>query len=83
MGKSGTGGGFKKFGRNETDISDASRPVKASEDSARKAVGIEYIELPIAYNRLAIAMNKENTGLTKITVAELKKNVRTRCTRKN
>ncbi len=73
VGESGTGGGFKKFGRNETDISDASRPVKASEDSACKAANIDYIELPIAYDGLAIVVNKENTWLTKITVAELKK----------
>lgn len=73
VGESGTGGGFKKFGRNETDISDASRPVKASEDSVCKAAGIEYIELPIAYDGLAIVANKENNWLNKITVAELKK----------
>ncbi len=73
VGESGTGGGFKKFGRGETDISNASRPIKASEDSACKAANIEYIELPIAYDGLAIVVNKENTWLEKITVAELKK----------
>ena len=73
VGESGTGGGFKKFERSETDISDASRPIKAQEDSICKAAGIEYIELPIAYDGLAIVVNKENTWLSKIAVAELKK----------
>ena len=73
VGTSGTGGGFKKFGRNETDISDASRPVSHSEDSICKAAGIDYIELPIAYDGLAVVVNKENTWLTSITVKELKK----------
>ena len=73
VGTSGTGGGFKKFGRNETDISDASRPISRTEDSICKAAGIEYIELPIAYDGLAIVVNKDNTWLTKITVKELKK----------
>ncbi len=73
VGESGTGGGFKKFGRGETDISNASRPIKASEDSICKASAVEYIELPVAYDGLAIVVNKENTWLDKITVAELKK----------
>src|SRR5689334_10317146 len=50
VGESGTGGGFKKFGRGETDISDASRPIKASEDSICNAAQINYIELPIAFD---------------------------------
>ncbi len=73
VGESGTGGGFKKFGRGETDISDASRPIKGGEDSICKAGSIEYIELPVAYDGLAVVVNKENTWLDKITVAELKK----------
>lgn len=73
VGESGTGGGFKKFMRAEIDISDASRPIKASEDSGCKAAGVEYIELPISYDGLAIVVNKENTWLDKITVKELKK----------
>ena len=73
VGESGTGGGFKKFMRAEIDISDASRPIKASEDSGCKTAGIEYIELPISYDGLAIVVNKENTWLNKITVKELKK----------
>lgn len=73
VGESGTGGGFKKFSRGEADISNASRPIKASEDSLCKANGVEYIELPIAFDGLAVIVNKENTWLEKITVAELKK----------
>ena len=73
VGTSGTGGGFKKFGRNETDISDASRPISHTEDSICKAASIDYIELPIAYDGLAVVINKDNDWLTKITVKELKK----------
>ena len=72
VGLSGTGGGFKKFERGETDISDASRPITATEDSICKAAGIDYIELPIAYDGLAIIVNKDNKWLDKITVKELK-----------
>ena len=73
VGTSGTGGGFKKFGRGETDISDASRPITHSEDSICKAASIDYIELPIAYDGLAVVVNKGNTWLNSITVKELKK----------
>jgi phosphate transport system substrate-binding protein len=73
VGESGTGGGFKKFGRGDIDISNASRPIKATEDSLCKANNIEYIELPIAYDGLAVVVNKENTWLNSITVKELKK----------
>lgn len=73
IGESGTGGGFKKFGRGDTDLSNASRPIKPSEDSLCKASNIEYIELPIAYDGMAIVVNPANTWVTNITVAELKK----------
>lgn len=73
IGVSGTGGGFKKFIRKEIDIADASRTIKASEDSACKADGIEYIELPIAYDGLAIVVNPANTWVDYLTVEELKK----------
>ncbi|MBX9851419.1 MAG: PstS family phosphate ABC transporter substrate-binding protein [Cytophagaceae bacterium] len=71
--ESGTGGGFKKFARKEIDISNASRPIKKSEDSACKAGGVKYIELPIAYDGLAVVVNPQNTWVDKLTVAELKK----------
>lgn len=72
VGISGTGGGFQKFCRNETDISDASRPIRAAEMDACKAAGIEFIELPVAYDGLAIVVNPKNTWATDITSAELK-----------
>ncbi len=73
IGESGTGGGFKKFGRGETDISNASRPIKPSEDSLCRANGIEYIELPICYDGLAVVVHPQNDWVDKMTVAELKK----------
>ncbi len=73
VGISGTGGGFQKFCRGETDISDASRPISATEIEACKKAGIEYIELPIAYDGLAVVVNPKNTWASTITVAELKK----------
>jgi phosphate transport system substrate-binding protein len=72
VGLSGTGGGFKKFGRNEIDINDASRPIKASEDSICKANGISFTEIKVAYDGLAVVVSKENTWCKDITVAELK-----------
>lgn len=73
VGVSGTGGGFKKFSRGETDISDASRPIKDKEIAACKENNISYIELSVAYDGLAVIANPENDWLTDITVAELKK----------
>jgi phosphate transport system substrate-binding protein len=73
VGISGTGGGFQKFCRGETDISDASRPISPTEVEACGKAGITYIELPIAYDGIAIAVNPRNTWATTITTAELKK----------
>ncbi len=73
VGSSGTGGGFQKFCRDETDISNASRPIKATELEACSKAGIEFIELPVAYDGLAIVVNPKNTWVTSMTVAELKK----------
>ena len=73
IGVSGTGGGFKKFIRKEIDIADASRVIKASEDSACTSDSIEYIELPIAYDGLAVVINPQNTWVDYLTVEELKK----------
>src|SRR5918999_4427260 len=69
---SGTGGGFQKFCAGETDISDASRPIRPTEIEACKKTGIEYIELPIAYDGLAIVVNPKNTWAPSMTTAELK-----------
>jgi phosphate transport system substrate-binding protein len=73
VGTSGTGGGFQKFCRNETDISDASRPIKSTELEACSQGGVDFIELPVAYDGLAVVVNPKNTWVTSMTVAELKK----------
>lgn len=72
VGVSGTGGGFKKFCRGETDISNASRPILAKEIEDCKAAGITFIELPVAYDALTVVVNPQNTWATSLTVAELK-----------
>src|SRR5687767_8323259 len=73
VGISGTGGGFKKFCRGETDVQDASRPILTVEMEACRAAGIKYYELPIAYDALTVAVSPQNTWLTQLTVADLKK----------
>jgi phosphate transport system substrate-binding protein len=72
VGISGTGGGFQKFCRGEIDIADASRPISASEIEACKKTGVEYVELPVAFDGIAIAVNPKNTWIDTITTAELK-----------
>ncbi|MCX7147125.1 MAG: PstS family phosphate ABC transporter substrate-binding protein [Sulfuritalea sp.] len=72
VGISGTGGGFKKFCRGETDISDASRPILKKEMDDCKAAGIEYLELPVAYDALTVVINPKNDWIKSMTVAELK-----------
>ena len=73
VGISGTGGGFKKFCNGETDISNASRPIKESEVELCKQNGIEYIELPVAFDGLAVMVNPSNEFVSCLTVEELKK----------
>lgn len=73
VGFSGTGSGFKKFMRKEIDICTASRPIKTSEDSTLKASGIEYYEIPVAFDGLVVVVNPENDWVDYLTVAELKK----------
>jgi phosphate transport system substrate-binding protein len=73
VGISGTGGGFKKFCRGETDISNASRPILKKEMEDCKAAGVEYYELPVAFDALTVVMNPKNSFLKQITVEELKK----------
>ncbi len=73
VGISGTGGGFKRFAVGETDISDASRPIKDKEYAAAKKAGVEFIEMPVAYDGLSIVVNKENTWAKSLTVNDLKK----------
>ncbi len=73
VGVSGTGGGFKKFAPGETDISNASRPIKASEAALAVKSGVQFIELPVAFDALTIVVNKQNTWAKNITTEELKK----------
>jgi phosphate transport system substrate-binding protein len=73
VGISGTGGGFKKFCVGETDISDASRPIKKEEHETAGKNSVNYIELPVAYDGIAVVVNPKNTWCDKLTVAELKK----------
>lgn len=73
VGISGTGGGFKRFCRGETDISDASRPIKQKEKDAARESGINYIEIPVAYDGLSVMVNPKNTWVDYLTVKELKK----------
>jgi phosphate transport system substrate-binding protein len=73
VGISGTGGGFKKFCNGETAISDASRPIKLSEVQLCADNGIEYIELPVAFDGLAVMVSPKNDWVTGMTVKELKK----------
>jgi phosphate transport system substrate-binding protein len=73
VGISGTGGGFKKFCRGEIDISDASRPILKKEMDDCKAAGIEYFELPVAFDALTVVVNPKNSFIKTLTVAELKK----------
>ncbi|MFA5059362.1 MAG: PstS family phosphate ABC transporter substrate-binding protein [Candidatus Omnitrophota bacterium] len=72
VGISGTGGGFKRFCRGETDISNASRPIKSKEVDACKEGGVSYIELEVAYDGLAVVVNPQNNWVDYLTVAELK-----------
>lgn len=73
VGVSGTGGGFKKFCRTETDISNASRQISKSEMEACKTAGVAYFELPVAFDALTVVINPRNSWLKQATVAELKK----------
>ena len=73
VGISGTGGGFKRFCRGETQISDASRPIKSSEVSLCAENGVGYIELPVAFDGIAVIVNPNNTWAGSMTVSELKK----------
>lgn len=72
VGISGTGGGFKKFCRGETDVSDASRPITRNEIADCKAAGVEFIEMPVAYDALTVVINPKNTWAKNMTLAELK-----------
>lgn len=73
VGISGTGGGFKKFCRGETDVQNASRPIQTSEMEACKKNNIKYYELPVGYDATVVVVNPANDWLKEITVEELNK----------
>ncbi|ODT62374.1 MAG: protein sphX [Nitrosomonadales bacterium SCN 54-20] len=73
VGISGTGGGFKKFCRGETDIVNASRPILQKEMEECKKSGIQYVEMPVAFDALTVVINPKNDWAKTLTVAELKK----------
>jgi phosphate transport system substrate-binding protein len=71
--KSGTGGGFSKFVLGQLDICNASRPIAAKEIALCKENGVEYIELPVAFDAVTVAVNIQNSWCDSMTVEELKK----------
>jgi phosphate transport system substrate-binding protein len=73
IGLSGTGGGFKKFCRNEININNASRSISEEEKKIAEESKLKYLELPVAYDGLAVVANPQNDWLKEITVEELKK----------
>lgn len=73
VGLSGTGGGFKRFCSGETDISNASRPIKDSEKELCAKNQVSFTEVQVAYDGLSIAVNPQNNFVQCLTVAELKK----------
>ncbi len=73
VGIAGTGGGFKRFCRGETDISNASRPILKEEMEACAAAGIKYMELPVAFDALTVVVNPQNTWVKSLAPADLKK----------
>jgi phosphate transport system substrate-binding protein len=73
VGISGTGGGFKKFCRGETDVVNASRPILQKEMEECKKTGVQYVEMPIAFDALTVVVNPRNTWAKTMTVEELKK----------
>jgi phosphate transport system substrate-binding protein len=73
VGISGTGGGFQKFLNQETDIANASRPIKPVEAERAAADGIDFIELPVTFDGLSVIVNPENDWADHLTVSELRK----------
>lgn len=73
VGVSGTGGGFKRFTKGETDISDASRPIKAGEFQVAKQAGVRFYELPVAYDGLTLVVHKSNAWVDYLTLDEIRK----------
>ena len=73
VGASGTGGGFAKFARGETDVSNASRAIDADEIASLQAAGVAFVELPVAYDGIAIVTHPATDWVDCLTVAELRR----------
>ncbi|MGZ8981467.1 MAG: PstS family phosphate ABC transporter substrate-binding protein [Burkholderiaceae bacterium] len=73
VGISGTGGGFKKFCRGETDVQNASRPITKAEIEECKKNGVVFLEMPVAFDALTVVVNPKNTWLAQMSIDELKK----------
>lgn len=73
VGQSGSGNGFKRFVKGEIEISDASRPIKGEEFAVAKENGIDFVEVPIAYDGLTVVVHKENSFVDSLTIDEIKK----------
>lgn len=73
VGISGTGGGFAKFCRGEIDVTNASRPIQPKEIKACDKAGIQYVELPVAFDPVTVVVNPANNWIKTITIAQLKK----------
>jgi phosphate transport system substrate-binding protein len=75
VGVSGTGGGFKKFCRGETDMANASRPISVEEMETCRKAGIKYMEIPVAFDALTVVVNPANNWVKDgvLTIADLKK----------
>ena len=73
VGISGTGGGFQRFCAGETDVSDASRPISEGEEQACASAGVEYLELPVAWDGLSVVVNPGNDFVQCLTVEELRR----------
>ena len=73
VGVSGTGGGFERFCKGETDLSNASRPIRYSEAKKCQDAGIRYIQFLVANDGISLVVNKSNTWANCLTVDELKK----------
>ncbi|MCK1991514.1 PstS family phosphate ABC transporter substrate-binding protein [Peribacillus muralis] len=73
VGSSGTGGGFKKFIAGDTDLANASRPVKEEETALLEEKGVKYTELKLAFDGISIVANKDNEFIDSLTVEELQK----------
>ena len=73
LGLSGTGGGFKKLCRGDIDISNASRPILKEEMEMCRPAGVNFIELPVAFDAITVVVNPKNDWVKSLTVADLKK----------